>query len=117
MTTTTSTPSLLTAFEADGCAAPLRVHDARAADRVREQFDALEPGEGPERAQIGLLVRPSGQRFVWELATHPTILDYVSAVLGPDVMLLATHFFCKYPAPEEAGGQPERFVAWHQDVT
>jgi Phytanoyl-CoA dioxygenase (PhyH) len=113
----TSVPSLLTAFEADGCAAPLRVHDARAADRVREQFDALEAAEGRERAQIGLLDRHLDQPFVWELASHPTILDYVSVVLGPDVMLLATHFFCKYPAPAETGGQPERFVAWHQDVT
>ena len=36
----------------------------------------------------------------------------VSAVIGPDVMLLATHFFCKYPT-----GPEEKFAAWHQDVT
>jgi ectoine hydroxylase-related dioxygenase (phytanoyl-CoA dioxygenase family) len=53
---------------------------------------------------------------VWELASHPAILDAVEAVLGPDVMLLATHFFCKYPAPPTTH-HPERFVAWHQDVT
>ena len=41
------------------------------------------------------------------------MLDPVEAVLGPDILLLASNFFCKYPA-EERG---ERFVAWHQDVT
>ncbi len=41
------------------------------------------------------------------------MLDAVEAVLGPDIVLLASNFFCKYPA-EERG---ERFVAWHQDVT
>ena len=27
-------------------------------------------------------------------------------------MLLSTHFFCKYPEPDN-----EKFVAWHQDIT
>ena len=44
------------------------------------------------------------------MATHPSILDCVSDLIGPDVLLLATHFFCKY-------GPQEKFVAWHQDVT
>jgi len=37
--------------------------------------------------------------------------------MGPDILLLATHFFCKYPEPGEAAEGPEKFVAWHQDVT
>jgi non-haem Fe2+, alpha-ketoglutarate-dependent halogenase len=102
------------AFEREGYLSGMRVCDQAAADRIRRQFDALEAAEGRERCQIGLLDRHFDQRFVWELATHPTILDCVAAVLGPDVMLLATHFFCKYPQPSE----PEaKFVAWHQDVT
>jgi hypothetical protein len=130
------TTSLASAFEASGYLNGIRVLDPSQADEVRRQFDALEAVEGRERCQIGLLDRHFDQRFVWELATHPGILDAVTAVIGPDVMLLATHFFCKYP---DGGEEPEpgrdregaerrarlphgrgsvgKYVAWHQDVT
>jgi ectoine hydroxylase-related dioxygenase (phytanoyl-CoA dioxygenase family) len=111
-------------FESEGYLCGLRVLDLAAADEIRNQFDALEAVEGRERCQIGLLDRHFDQRFVWELATHPAILGCVEAVLGPDLMLLATHFFCKYPAIDEdseigaaAGQSAARYVAWHQDVT
>jgi ectoine hydroxylase-related dioxygenase (phytanoyl-CoA dioxygenase family) len=106
------------AFEAQGFVAGIPMLEPGEVGAVRDQFDALEAREGRERCQIGLLDRHFDQRFVWELATHPRILDAVEAVMGPDILLLATHFFCKYPEPEDAsraGG--ERFVAWHQDVT
>ena len=45
------------------------------------------------------------------MAIHPRLLDVVEDIYGPDIMLLATHFFCKY------GPDTEKFVAWHQDVT
>jgi len=91
------------------------VQDEAGAARARAEFDRLEAAEGREKCQIGLLDRHYDQQFVWELATHPHVLDAVEAVMGPDILLLATHFFCKYPTPAD---QPqEKFVAWHQDVT
>ena len=36
------------------------------------------------------------------LATDSRVLDAVGAVMGPDVLLLSTHFFCKYPARQAA---------------
>jgi non-haem Fe2+, alpha-ketoglutarate-dependent halogenase len=77
----------------------------------RSLFDELESKEGKNKAQIGLIDRHFDVKFVWELATHPVILKYVQHMLGPDVLLLATHFFCKYPS------SGDKFVAWHQDVT
>src|SRR5947209_3716262 len=136
-----SVDSLAGAFEVNGYVSGLRVLESAEADEVRRQFDALEVAEGRERCQIGLLDRHFDQRFVWELATHPAVLDSVAAVLGPDVMLLATHFFCKYAGVDgnrqpvdgsdadgsdsapttvyrlPAAASAERFVAWHQDVT
>lgn len=103
-------------FQDSGYLTGLKVMDSSGADAVRRQFDRLEAQEGRERCQIGLLDRQFDQRFVWELAVHPAVLDAVEAVLGPDILLLATHFFCKYPAPH-AAEPSERFVAWHQDVT
>ncbi len=135
--------SRTTSFDADGFLSPIRVLDPTAADAVRLQFDALEAAEGREKCQIGLLDRHFDQRFVWELASHPAVLESVAALLGPDVMLLATHFFCKYQSSEvsrqssvrhDERQRPsrgpvgthdsrlttdvsERYVAWHQDVT
>jgi non-heme Fe2+,alpha-ketoglutarate-dependent halogenase len=105
-------------FERQGFVAGIPILDAPDADAVRRQFDALEAVEGREKCQIGLLDRHFDQRFVWELATHPRILDSLEAVMGPDILLLATHFFCKYPEPGAAAAErAEKFVAWHQDVT
>lgn len=101
-------------FARDGFVTGLRIHGPPDAARVRADFDRLEAREGPDRCAIGLVDRHFDQQFVWELATHPAILDAVEAVLGPEVLLLATHFFCKYPA---AGSGDSRYVAWHQDVT
>jgi ectoine hydroxylase-related dioxygenase (phytanoyl-CoA dioxygenase family) len=98
------------AYTAQGFLAPIRILTDADAAAVRAQFDALEVAEGREKAQIGLLDRHFDQRFIWELATQPQILDCVEALLGPNLLLLATHFFCKY-------GGGERFVAWHQDAT
>jgi non-heme Fe2+,alpha-ketoglutarate-dependent halogenase len=121
------------AFERDGFLARIRVRDEAGAASVRAAFDGLEAAEGREKCQIGLVDRHFDQQFVWEVATDPAILAAVGEVLGPDVLLLATHFFCKYPAAGDGmtapgGGTgttrrgpeppaPERFVAWHQDVT
>jgi len=97
-------------YARQGFLAPLRVADPEQAASHRALFDALEEREGRERARVGLLDRHFDQPFIRELATHPAILDAVEPLIGPDVVLLATHFFCKY-------GRDDKWVAWHQDVT
>ena len=116
---------LASQFERDGFVSGIRVLDTSGADRVRASFDGLEGAEGRDRAQIGFVDRHFDQQFVWSLAAHPAILDAVEAVLGPDVMLLATHFFCKYGEATGSAGSANpqsairnpKWVAWHQDVT
>lgn len=97
-------------YQAEGYLSGIRIASDAEAAQIRACFDALEAQEGREKAQIGLLDRHFDQEFIWNLATHPTILDCVESLIGPNILLLATHFFCKY-------GQGEKFVAWHQDVT
>ena len=46
------------------------------------------------------------------MATDPGLLDQMQELIGEDLMVLGTHFFCKYPVEST-----EHFVAWHQDVT
>ena len=79
-------------------------------DSYRREFNALEAIEGRGKTQIGLIDRHFDQPFVWKLATNPVVLDCIEVILGPNILLLATHFFCKY-------GPEEKFVAWHQDAT
>jgi ectoine hydroxylase-related dioxygenase (phytanoyl-CoA dioxygenase family) len=106
----TLTQQQIKTYQANGFLCGIRVADEAAATRYRTLFDGLEAREGREKAQIGLVDRHFDQEFIWELATHPQILDGIESLIGPNFLLLATHFFCKY-------GQEEKFVAWHQDVT
>jgi non-heme Fe2+,alpha-ketoglutarate-dependent halogenase len=103
-------PQQIDFYRMNGFLAPIPILNSDEAAGVRKQFDALEAAEGREKAQIGLLDRHFDQPFIRQLATHPRILDCAESLLGPDIVLIATHFFCKY-------GGGERFVAWHQDAT
>ena len=49
-----------------------------------------------------------GQKGFYDIAHGSRILDMAEAVLGPDLILMLTHLFCK-----PAGGS--RAVPWHQD--
>ena len=98
------------AYHTEGFLSGIQVVDAADAARYRRLFDEMEAQEGRETARIGLLDRHFDHAFLRELATHPKILDTVESLIGPNILLLATHFFCKY-------GAEEKFVAWHQDVT
>lgn len=57
--------------------------------------------------------------WVMELTIHPQILRVVTAILGPDVILLDSRFICKYPAisPDGTSGKDGLpYVPWHQDM-
>jgi len=98
----------------EGYVAPLELLPPAPASAVRAEFDLLEAREGAGRAAIGLVDRHFDERFIWNLAANPHLLDMVEQALGPSFYLLATHFFCKYPAAELTA---RPFVAWHQDLT
>ena len=104
------TAQQIESFRTKGFLSPIRIADETEVRGYRAAFDLLEEKEGQEKSQIGLLDRHMDQPFVWELATNRAILDCIEALIGPNIMLLGTHFFCKY-------GPSHRFVAWHQDVT
>lgn len=104
------TPEQGDRFRQDGFLTGITIADSEEAEGYRAQFNELEQRVGWEQARIGLVDYHFEEPFIRKLATHPRILDCIEALLGPDILLLATHFFCKY-------GQEEKFVAWHQDVT
>src|SRR4029077_17843466 len=56
---------------------------------------------------------PSGQsrhldcRVVYDLCSHPAIVERMASIYGPDLILWRSNFFIKNP------GDPE--IPWHQD--
>lgn len=48
-------------------------------------------------------------RFLYDICTHPQILNYVEDILGPDFYLWASEFITKAP-------HTDKTVPWHQDA-
>ena len=101
----------MTRYEDAGFLTGIDVLNADEVAAARRAFDELERSVPDEQRQIGLQGRHFQDEFVWRLATDPRVLDVMEQVVGPDVMLLGTHFFNKQPDPDA-----NSFVAWHQDV-
>lgn len=95
----------------DGYLIPLDILTPAETSHHRGVFDRIEQQIGKEKAQFGVIQRHLDDPDLWALASHPKVLDAAEIALGPDVVLVATHFFVKYP------DMTEKFVAWHQDVT
>lgn len=84
---------------------------------------------GTEYTQYSLHNAHLQYPWVINLTKHPHILQVITAVLGPDVILLDSRFICKYPASvkpakeetiAQSNGHAEKdelpYVAWHQDM-
>jgi non-heme Fe2+,alpha-ketoglutarate-dependent halogenase len=70
--------------------------------------------------QLSLLLKPNEKHFhingwhkssawLYQICTHPKILDYVEDLLGPNFFVWGSHFFSKAPGSTDT-------VAWHQDA-
>ena len=97
-------------YDRDGYHFPIRVMPREKALAYRAKLEAYEAGTGEPiqsnmRHKVHLL-------FGWanELVRHPTILDAVEDIIGPNILCWATNFFIK-----EANDPG--FVSWHQDAT
>lgn len=122
MTTATTKPGRLTdaqrqQFERDGYLFPIRVlNDSEVKHflscymdytaRNKERLDALKPNQKYQVLSETHFVLP----WVYEIATHPRILDTMETMLGPNLLAWNTNWFSKMPG-EKA------FVGWHQDGT
>ena len=97
-------------YARDGYVFPISVLSPGEARQYREQLERAErdlggPLRGVYRIKPHLL-------FTWlaDLVRHPSVLDAVEDVLGPDILCWNTSFFTK-----EA--RSPGFVSWHQDAT
>ena len=105
--------SLLTRAEADffvenGYLGPYAaMSPAQMAEVRREIEEKVLSSDGPNprsRAQS----RHMDQPVIYDLATHPAIIDRIAGLLGPDLVVWATNFWLKAPGAVE--------IPWHQDI-
>ncbi|MFG2440941.1 phytanoyl-CoA dioxygenase family protein [Streptomyces sp. NPDC048508] len=96
-------------YDANGLLGPYRGLPEEEAIRYRDAV--IENVIGTDASQTGehLQCRHLDSRMVYELCVLPAIVTRVVGLLGLDVILWRSHFWCKQP------GDPA--VAWHQDLT
>ena len=53
-----------------------------------------------------------------DLCIHPRIIDLMKKILGPNIVLLSSTIFTKYPPNENEKSEnfAGDFVGWHQDL-
>src|SRR6476620_1898936 len=97
-------------FQNEGYLSPVRVMSETEAADVRKRLEEFEartggPLRGDLRHKTHLLFP-----FLADLVRHPTVLDAIEDLLGPDILCWSSNFFIKEAADTA-------FVSWHQDST
>jgi hypothetical protein len=104
-------------FERDGYLCPIRVLDDREVERY---FHSYMEYSAANKARLDAL--PANQKYkvlsethfvlpwVYEIVTHPRVLDAVEWLLGPNLIAWNSNWFTKMPGEKS-------FVSWHQDGT
>ncbi len=104
-------------FDQRGYLAPLRVYGERATAWFRESF--LEYRQSlagrlatlPARDQYAVFSEThTFLNWVYEMVSHPAVLDAVESLLGPDLLVWNTRWFAKFPGEKT-------YISWHQDAT
>jgi non-haem Fe2+, alpha-ketoglutarate-dependent halogenase len=97
-------------YRRDGFYFPVRVMSAGEALALRGRLEAVEAEHGGRLS--GEIRHKPHLLFTWlaDLVRHPSILDAVEDVLGPNLLAWSTSFFIK-----EA--RDSAYVSWHQDAT
>ncbi|MFN3225754.1 MAG: phytanoyl-CoA dioxygenase family protein [Hyphomicrobiales bacterium] len=105
----TLTRDQITHYNREGFITGLTAFDEAGAMQNRVYFDSLLAQSG---ADGGYAINCFQARLkgVWDLCTHPMILDHVEDIVGPNIVCWASHFFAKLP------GDPKT-VPWHQDAS
>jgi len=109
---TASQTTLSTSYERDGFFLPYDVIDESAAQSLREDLEAAE-AELNDRPDDLALLRAGPDRLLPSfdaLIQHPRLIDGVSNILGPDLLVWNGGLFIK-------DANSPSYVSWHQDLT
>ncbi|HEY8942989.1 MAG TPA: phytanoyl-CoA dioxygenase family protein, partial [Polyangiaceae bacterium] len=96
-------------YRRHGIVFPIRVMSREKAAQYRERCDELESLLGGSPRTIEVRQMHLHFRWAYELCVEPAVLDAVSSVLGPNLLVWATELFAK------KARDPNLFIAWHRD--
>ena len=108
--TTTLSEAQVEAYRSQGFLFPLRLAPPEKIDEWRSGWERFE-----EEAKLleNRMHTPHSvhfeQDFAAEIVRWPALLDCVEALIGPEIVLLGSRFFVKWPGDKST-------VAWHQDA-
>lgn len=94
-------------FHAEGVLGPFPLCTTEEMETLRGRIETevlATPGPNPKTP---LQCRHLDRRVVYDIVTHPAILDRMASLIGDDLILWATYFFNKEPGGKE--------IPWHQD--
>lgn len=102
-------------YEKNGYLCPINVFSDRETRKFRRWFD-----EYTEQNQLRLKQLDPRQRrsvygythltlpWVYEMVSHPNVLDAVEGTIGPNILVWESSWFVKFP-------NDPAFISWHQD--
>src|SRR5262245_25953362 len=96
-------------YERDGIVFPIRVLSREEARKYRRACDELESHPGGKPRTIEVRQMHLHFRWAYDLAAHPRILDAVTDLLGPNLLIWATELFAKHPQDASVA------IGWHRD--
>jgi non-heme Fe2+,alpha-ketoglutarate-dependent halogenase len=99
---------MLTKLEDEGYLFPIDIMNAAEVTLNRTHFDELMKLLGDRPGSDHFKQLHLYQSWVYKLVTHEKILDIVESILGPNLLVHSSSFFCKYP-------YSDGFIPWHQD--
>ena len=105
-TSTRLTDTDVAFFNANGYVGPFTLCPSEEMAVLRERIDREVLASNPPH-NIREQSRHLDCRIVYDLCSHPAIVDRMIAILGPDLVLWRSNFFTKEPGGLE--------IPWHQD--
>ena len=103
------TEAQIAAYHRDGYLSPLPLFSDAETRNYRDRLEAAEAAAAPGRERAARQGLPITHDWAWDLVHDPRIVEPISGVLGPDVLLWSMDWFIKEPGPA--------FVSYHQDAT
>jgi len=96
------------AYARYGVVFPLPVLTSAETELHLRSFEEWRSAAGGRLSPMAMRHPHLFQRWAYDLATLPAVLDAVEDILGPDILVHSTTMFCKFPGDGS-------WVSWHQD--
>ncbi|XP_053362390.1 L-threonyl-[L-threonyl-carrier protein] 4-chlorinase [Clarias gariepinus] len=121
-------------YEKQGYVTNIPILSPKELQQAKDAFAELEEKFGVNYTAYSLHNAHMKYNWVMALTKHPRVLEVITTVLGPDVLLLDSRFICKYPVSKQSKTQESTgmiphnqendheskpslpYVAWHQDM-